>query len=85
MCIRDSIRRERRVQIALRNIVVRKILFDGVDVLLALPLRLLQSLDILGIGISVALEIVDPFSESFIGTLQDVYKRQVQACMPQTG
>ena len=68
----SCIRRERRVQIALRNIVVRKILFDGVDVLLELSLRLLQSLDILGIGISVALEIVDPFSESFIGTLQVV-------------
>ena len=68
----SCIRRERRVQIALSYIIVRKVFFDGVDVLLELILRLLQSFDILGIGVSVALELVDPFSESIIGTLQVV-------------
>ena len=68
----SCIRRERRVQIALSYIIVCKVFFDGVDVLLELILRLLQSFDILGIGVSVALELVDPFSESIIGTLQVV-------------
>ena len=51
----SRIRRKRRVQIAFRNIIVRKIFFDSFDVLLELFLCLLQSLDVLGIGICITL------------------------------